>query len=175
MSSEIWCLPFQGWWFTCSSSLTEEPHTVPVIFSSFKQESPTPIISWVEKMRLKLKTCDTSWDPPRERPLEHHLSFKPKQSNRCNNYALDDQHIPSILSSLFLCTYIYFGCKSNLDLEKYHLFFAKLSQSVNGIDTDIFLLSFYPPPLLPQLFPLKRYKTTLQLAQYKAGHLKIDF
>lgn len=115
--------PLQGWGLA-GSSLTEEPPTMPVISSSFKQEGPTWIISWMEKMRLKLSTCETSWDPPRERSLEYHLSFKTKQTNRRNSCVFDDQHVPCILSSLFLCTYIYFGCKSTLELEKYHLFFA---------------------------------------------------
>ena len=60
-----------------------------------------------------------------------------------------------------------FICKSNLELEKYHLFFTKLTQSANGVDTGI--LSF--PLILP---PAQRCETTINLAQYKTGYLQIN-
>lgn len=148
---------------------------VPVIFSSFKQESPTWIISWMEKMRLKLNTCETSWDPPRERSLEYHLSFKTKQSNRCSNGVFDDRtfqvywvlfsYAPTFISgvnqlgtgevSLVLCKAVT-KCKWYWHRHSL-LLFILLSSSHNSSPTRG-----------------REYKTSLQSAQDKEGYLKIN-
>lgn len=48
--------------------------------------------------------------------------------------------------TFFLSTYIYFGWKSNLELEKYY-FFTKGTQSANGIDSYTYP-SFDSPTIL---------------------------
>lgn len=87
----------------------------------------------------------------------------------------NDQHIPSILSSLFLCTYIYFGCKSTCNRRSITCSLQSCHK-VNGIDTDIF---YFPSILLSSSHNSsptrgREYKTSLQSAQDKEGHLKIN-
>ena len=40
--------------------------------------------------------------------------------------------------SFFLCTYISFGWKSNLELEKYYLFFTKLTQVLTELTHTLY-------------------------------------
>ena len=77
-------MSFWGAWLTGSSFMNKLP-SMPVIFFPFKQESPTRITSWMERMKLKLKTYGMSRDPHRKRSVEHHLSFKTEQLNRCKS------------------------------------------------------------------------------------------
>lgn len=80
-------------------------------------------------------------------------------------------YIPSISSYIILCTQIYLGCKPNLELEKYHLFFTKRSQSINGIDIGIL---YFPLILPPAFFPSlpKDIKQLLNWHNIKQGIFK---
>lgn len=75
----------------------------------------------------------------------------------------DDQYIHSKYIKLHYSMHPdLFGCKSKLELKKYHLFFTKLSQSINGIDTGI----LYFPLILPPSFSPSPQKDIKQLLKW---------